>query len=51
MQKNITLIGAGLVGSLLSMYLAKRGHKVDILRREVTCVKQDMSEVDQLIWH
>ncbi len=33
MQKNITLIGAGLVGSLLSMYLAKRGHKVDIFEK------------------
>ncbi len=33
MQKNITLIGAGLVGSLLSMYLAKRGHKVTIFER------------------
>jgi kynurenine 3-monooxygenase len=33
MQKNITLIGAGLVGSLLSMYLAKRGHKVEIFEK------------------
>lgn len=32
-QKNITLIGAGLVGSLLSMYLAKRGHKVQIFEK------------------
>lgn len=32
-SKNITLVGAGLVGSLLSMYLAKRGHKVDIYER------------------
>jgi kynurenine 3-monooxygenase len=32
-QKNITLIGAGLVGSLLSQYLAKRGHKVSIFEK------------------
>jgi kynurenine 3-monooxygenase len=32
-QKNITLIGAGLVGSLLSQYLAKRGHKVTIFEK------------------
>jgi kynurenine 3-monooxygenase len=33
MTKNITLIGAGLVGSLLSIYLAKRGYKVSIYER------------------
>nr|WP_317173913.1 NAD(P)/FAD-dependent oxidoreductase [Pontibacter aquaedesilientis] len=33
MRKNITIMGAGLVGSLLSLYLAKRGHKVDIYER------------------
>lgn len=32
-EKNITLIGAGLVGSLLSQYLAKRGHKVTIFEK------------------
>jgi kynurenine 3-monooxygenase len=32
-SKNISLVGAGLVGSLLSMYLAKRGHKVTIFER------------------
>ncbi|MGE0635438.1 MAG: FAD-dependent oxidoreductase [Bacteroidia bacterium] len=32
-MKNITVIGAGLVGSLLSIYLAKRGHKVQIFER------------------
>ncbi|MBF8964428.1 FAD-dependent monooxygenase [Pontibacter sp. FD36] len=32
-RKNITIMGAGLVGSLLSLYLAKRGHKVDIYER------------------
>jgi len=31
--KSITLVGAGLVGSLLSIYLAKRGYQVDIFER------------------
>lgn len=33
MKKSITLIGAGLVGSLLSIYLAKRGYQVHIFER------------------
>lgn len=33
MQKNISIIGAGLVGSLLSIYLAKRGNKITIYER------------------
>jgi kynurenine 3-monooxygenase len=33
MKKNITIIGAGLVGSLLSIYLSKRGHKVKVFER------------------
>jgi kynurenine 3-monooxygenase len=40
-QKNITVVGAGLVGSLVSIYLAKRGHKVDIYER-----RQDMRKAD-----
>lgn len=32
-RKNIAIMGAGLVGSLLSLYLAKRGHKVDLYER------------------
>src|SRR5436190_17656670 len=32
-KKNITIVGAGLVGSLLSIYLAKRGYKVSIYER------------------
>ena len=32
-QKNITVVGAGLVGSLVSIYLAKRGYKVDVYER------------------
>lgn len=33
MKKEITIIGAGLVGSLLSIYLVKRGYKVKIYER------------------
>ena len=33
MSKNVTIIGAGLVGSLLSIYLTKRGYRVSIYER------------------
>jgi len=33
MQKNITIVGAGLVGSLEALYLTKRGYKVSIYER------------------
>lgn len=33
MQKKVTIVGAGLVGSLLSIYLARRGYKIDIYER------------------
>ncbi|HUR66207.1 MAG TPA: NAD(P)/FAD-dependent oxidoreductase [Chitinophagaceae bacterium] len=33
MKKDITIVGAGLVGSLLSIYLARRGHKVTVYER------------------
>jgi kynurenine 3-monooxygenase len=33
MQKDTVIIGAGLVGSLLSIYLSKRGHKVKLYER------------------
>lgn len=33
MSKNVSMIGAGLVGSLLSIYLAKKGYKVNIYER------------------
>jgi kynurenine 3-monooxygenase len=42
-QKNITIVGAGLVGSLLSIYLAKRGHKVNIFERRADMRKAAMS--------
>jgi kynurenine 3-monooxygenase len=32
-KKDITLIGAGLVGSLLAIYLAKKGYKVNVFER------------------
>ena len=42
-KKNITIIGAGLVGSLLSIYLAKRGNKVSIYERRNDMRKEAMS--------
>jgi kynurenine 3-monooxygenase len=33
--KNIAIIGAGLVGSLLSIYLARRGYKVSVYERRL----------------
>ena len=42
-QKNITVVGAGLVGSLVSIYLAKRGYKVDIYERRNDMRKENMS--------
>jgi kynurenine 3-monooxygenase len=41
--KSVTLIGAGLVGSLLSIYLAKRGYKVDVYERRPDMRKNRMS--------
>jgi kynurenine 3-monooxygenase len=32
-ETKLTVVGAGLVGSLLSLYLAKRGHTVEVLER------------------
>ncbi|WP_439881013.1 FAD-dependent oxidoreductase [Pontibacter sp. MBLB2868] len=32
-KKNVAIMGAGLVGSLLSLYLAKRGHNVHLYER------------------
>ncbi|QHT66448.1 FAD-dependent monooxygenase [Rhodocytophaga rosea] len=33
MKKNITVLGAGLVGSLLSVMLGRRGHKVQLIEK------------------
>lgn len=41
-KKNITVVGAGLVGSLVSIYLAKRGHKVDVYERRPDMRKADV---------
>ncbi|HRD52071.1 MAG TPA: NAD(P)/FAD-dependent oxidoreductase, partial [Flavobacteriales bacterium] len=32
-MKNITIVGGGLVGSLLAVFLAKRGHKINVFER------------------
>ncbi len=43
MKKNVTIIGAGLVGSLLSIYLSKRGYKVNLFERRGDMRKETMS--------
>ncbi len=43
MKKDITIVGAGLVGSLLSIYLSKRGYKVKIYERRGDMRKEKMS--------
>ena len=43
MSKKITIIGAGLVGSLLSIYLSKRGNKVSMYERRPDMRKAAMS--------
>ncbi len=41
MPQKIAIAGAGLVGSLLAIYLAKRGHDIDVYER-----RQDMRKLD-----
>ncbi|MES2395394.1 MAG: NAD(P)/FAD-dependent oxidoreductase [Bacteroidota bacterium] len=43
MSKKITIVGAGLVGSLLSIYLAKRGYHVNVFERRSDMRKAKMS--------
>lgn len=43
MSKKITLVGAGLVGSLLSIYLSKKGYKVELFERRPDMRKTVMS--------
>lgn len=43
MSKNVNIIGAGLVGSLLSIYLARRGYKINIFERRADMRKAAMS--------
>ena len=33
MKKNVTVVGAGLAGSLCALYLLKRGYKVSVYER------------------
>jgi kynurenine 3-monooxygenase len=41
-HKNISIIGSGLVGSLLAIFLAKRGHQVKIFERRGDMRKEKM---------
>ncbi|UOB18331.1 FAD-dependent oxidoreductase [Abyssalbus ytuae] len=41
--KNIAIVGSGLVGALLSIYLKKRGHKVDVYDRRPDIRKIEFS--------
>jgi len=43
MKKETIIVGAGLVGSLLSIYLAKRGYKVKVYERTSDMRKEKMS--------
>lgn len=40
-MKNITIVGGGLVGSLLAIFLAKRGHTVNVYERRADPRKTD----------
>ena len=42
-KKDIIIIGAGPVGSLLSIYLAKRGHAVKVFERRADMRKENIS--------
>lgn len=42
-NKNVTIVGAGLVGSLLSIYLAKRGYNIELFERRSDMRKIKMS--------
>ena len=41
-EKHIAIVGAGLVGSLLSIYLSKRGYKISVFERRADRRKQPM---------
>lgn len=43
MSKNFTIVGAGLVGSLLSIYLAKKGYKITVYERRPDMRKNRIS--------
>jgi kynurenine 3-monooxygenase len=42
-MKDISILGAGLVGSLLSIYLSKRGHRVSVFERRADMRKESIS--------
>lgn len=42
-KQNITIVGAGLVGSLVAIYLAKRGHKIGLYERRPDMRKASIS--------
>jgi kynurenine 3-monooxygenase len=42
MKKEVTIIGAGLVGSLLSIYLAKKGYAVSIYERRADMRREEV---------
>ncbi|PBQ34336.1 kynurenine 3-monooxygenase [Sphingobacteriaceae bacterium] len=42
MSKSVTIVGAGLVGSLLSLYLAKKGYKINIYERRPDMRKNNL---------
>jgi kynurenine 3-monooxygenase len=42
-MKNVNILGSGLVGSLLAIYLSKRGHKVNVYERRSDMRKEQMS--------
>src|SRR5215510_10464787 len=42
-KASVTIVGAGLVGSLLSIYLSNRGYKVKIYERRGDMRKEKMS--------
>lgn len=44
MNKKISIVGAGLVGSLLSIYLARRGHKVTVFEQRSDMRKAGVSQ-------
>ena len=43
MGKSVTIVGAGLVGSLLSIYLAKKGYKINVYERRPDMRKTSIS--------
>jgi kynurenine 3-monooxygenase len=43
MKKDVIIVGAGLVGSLLSIYLSKRGYQVKIYERRGDMCKEDIA--------